>query len=117
MTRKEIADLAAWTAKAIKDTLTMDGRRLDDAGADIIREYVQTDLTNWERGNKVTVESSSRLVQEIMARRRHETATEGEVFNALSVLCAKFPDFVKEQTQAREAEAKRLAAKMPAIKV
>ncbi len=39
------------------------------------------------------------------------------MFNALSVLCSKFPDFVKEQTQAREAEAKRFAAKMPAIKV
>ena len=117
MTRKEIADLAVWTGKAIKDTLTMDGRKLDDAGADIIREYVQSDLTNWERGNKVTVESSSRLAQEIMARRRHETQTEVEVFNSLAVLCTKFPEFVDEQLQARAAEAKRLAAKMPAIKV
>ena len=117
MTRKEIAGLAAWTAKSIKDTLTQDGRKLDDAGEDIIREYVQTDLLNWERGAKITVENSAQLVQEIMLRRRHETATEDEVFNALAILSSKFPAFVEKFQREREAEAKILAESMPAVKV
>lgn len=117
MTSREIADLAAWTANSIRATLKFDGRKLDDAGADIIREYVQTDLTNWDRGEKVTAETSSRLAQEIMARRRHETQTENEVYISLSVLSSKFHEFVEEQVRKRDAEAKRLAATMPAIKV
>ncbi len=117
MTSKEIADLAAWTANSIQTTLKFDGRKLDDAGADIIREYVQTDLTNWDRGNKVTVETSTRLAQDIMAQRRHETQTENEVFISLSVLSSKFHEFVEDQLRQRAAEAKRLAATMPAIKV
>ena len=117
MDKKEIAYLASWTAKAIKDTLTQDGRQLDDAGEDIIREYVQTDLTNWERGEKITLDSSSKLVAKILERRRHETNTLSEVCNALMVLCSKFPEFVEENLREREAEARRLAASMPAIKV
>jgi hypothetical protein len=117
MTRKEIAELAAWTAKSIKDTLTMDGRKLDDAGEDIIREYVQRDLINWQRGEKITLENSTQLVQEIMLQRRHETDTEAEVYNALAVLCSKFPKFVEENQRERDAEAKRLAESMPAFKV
>ena len=117
MTEREIKELAAWTAKAIKDTLTIDGRHLDDAGEDIIREYVQADLTNWNRGNKITMENSARLVNEIMLRRRHETKTEGEVFNALAIMCTKFPSFVEENQRKRDEEAAKIAAAMPAIKV
>ena len=117
MTAKEIAELAAWTANSIQDMLTRDGRKLDDAGADIIREYVQADLTKWNRGEKITAESSSRLAQEIMARRRHETLTEGEVFISLSIICSKFHEFAEDQARKRAEEAKILAAKMPAVKV
>lgn len=117
MDKKEIAELAAWTAKAIKNTLTNDGRQLDDAGEDIIREYVATDLLNWQRGERITLEKSARLAQEIFARRRGETKNEDEVFNALSVLYSKFPAFVESNLRKREAEAQRLAASMPAIKV
>lgn len=117
MTSKEIADLAAWTANAIQSSLKMNGRKIDDAGADIIREYVQTDLTNWDRGKPIKVETSTQLAQEIMARRRHETQTENEVFISLSVLSSKFHEFVEDQIRKRAAEAKRLAATMPAVKV
>lgn len=117
MTSREIAELALWTAKAIQDTLAIDGRRLDDAGTDIIREYVQTDLKNWKRGEKITVGNSAALVKEILSRRSHETETFDEVISALTVLYMKFPDFVEDQQRQREAEAKRLAAVMPAIKV
>ena len=117
MTNREIAELALWTAKAIQDTLAIDGRKLDDAGTDIIREYVQTDLQNWKRGEKITVGNSAAIVKEILSRRSHETKTFDEVMNALTVLYMKFPNFIEEQQRAREAEAKILAAKMPAIKV
>lgn len=117
MNKKEIADLAAWTAKSIQDTLTQDGRKLDDAGADIIREYVQTDLTNSERGEKITIENSIKLAQEILANRRHETKTEDETFNALMILSSKFPAFVTANRRKRDEEAARIAATMPAVKV
>lgn len=117
MTRKEIADLAAWTAKSIKDTLETDGRQLDDAGEDIIREYVQTDLRNWQLGKKITLETCEQTVQEILSRRSHETGTLNEVCNALMILSSKFPAFVESNLREREAEAKRLAETMPAVKV
>ena len=117
MNNKEIDSLAAWTAKSIKDTLTMDDRKLDDAGEDIIREYVQSDLKNFQRGEKITLESSALLVEEILSRRRHETATLAEVRNALSILSLKFPAFVEDTLRQREEEARKIAAKMPAIRV
>ncbi len=117
MDKKEIAELAAWTAKSIKDTLAYDGRQLDDAGEDIIREYVQTDLLNWQRGAKITLESSSLTVQKILERRRHETNTLNEVCSALMILCSKFPDFVASNMRAREAEAEIIADTLPAVKV
>ena len=117
MDKKEIADLAAWTAKSIKDTLAHDGRKLDDAGEDIIREYVAADLLNWQRGEKITVENSEKLAKEILARRSHETQTVGEVMNALMVLYSKFAAFVEGNSRKRAAEAEAMAATMPAVKV
>ena len=117
MNSREIDSLAAWTAKSIKDALSVEGRRIDDAGEDIIREYVQSDLKNFRRGEKITLESSARLVEDILSRRRHETTTLDEVINALSILSSKFPAFVEDNLRQREEEARRIAAKMPAIKV
>lgn len=117
MTKREIDEMAAWTAKSIQEALKTDGRELDDAGKDIIREYVQSDLQNWKRGEKVTLENSKNLVAEILSRRHQETKTLGEVLNALTVLCSKFPSFIEAQQREREAEARILAAVMPAIKV
>ncbi len=114
---KEISELAAWAAKNIKEILITGGRKLDDAGEDIIREYVQTELKNWQLGEKITLENSSRLVDEILSRRQHETETLDEVMNALFLISAKFPGFVEENLRQREAEARILAAKMPAVKV
>ena len=62
MTAKEIADLAAWTANSIQDMLTRDGRKLDDAGADIIRECVQADLTNWERSGVTKLKPKAKFL-------------------------------------------------------
>ena len=117
MNSREIERLAAWTARAIRDTITDSGRELDAAGEDIIREYVQTFLTKWQRGEKISLENLSELVTEIFQRRRHETQTDGEVINSLMILCAKFPSFVKENQRARDEEARKIASGLPAIKV
>ena len=117
MNEKEIAELAAWTARAIRGTIIQDGGKLDDAGEDIIREYIQADLKNWQRGEKITFESSTKVAQEITSRRRHETKTFDEVFYSIMILCTKFHDFVANNLRKREAEAVKIAATMPAVKV
>ncbi|MBR4153168.1 MAG: hypothetical protein IKT98_09450 [Selenomonadaceae bacterium] len=117
MTSKEIDEIALWTAKSIKETLAKSDRKLDDAGEDIIREYLAKDLRNWQRGEKVTLETSARLVKEILSQRYNETETLNEVLNALKILSSKFPLFVENNQRQRAAEAQRLAASMPAIKV
>lgn len=117
MTNKEIANLAVWTAKSVSHTMLKAGRQLDDAGEDIIREYVQTDLQNWQRGEKVSVDSSMQLAKEILTRRNHETKTADRVEFAMNVICSKFPSFVEAYQRGRDAEAARIARSMPAIKV
>lgn len=117
MNEREIAELAAWTAKSIRDTVTDAGRELDDAGESIIREYIQTCLRKRERGDKISLETCSQLVTEIFLRRRNETTTELETFNAMMIFGSKFPAFVEENQRARDAEAARLAAEIPPVKV
>ena len=117
MTRKEISEMSKWTAKSIQDAVKEGGRELDDAGTDIIREYVQSSLLMWQRGEKISHESLSRLLNEIFLRRHQETKNEDEIMNAMLILGSKFPAFVEENQRQRDAEAKILAAKMPAIKV
>ena len=117
MTNKEIAELATWTAKSIQDSVKESGRELDDAGTDIVREYVQSSLLKWQRGEKISHENLSKLVSEIFLRRRHETKNEDEVMNAIMVLGAKFPAFVENNQRERDEEAKKLAAEIPVVKV
>ena len=117
MDRKEIAALAAWTAREIQVTIKDSGRELDGAGEDIIREYVQASLTKWQRGEKINLENLSTLLTEIFQRRQHETKNADEVMNSMLILGSKFPSFVEEHQRERDAEAKRIAAAIPAIKV
>ena len=117
MNSREIAQLAAWTARSIRDTITDSDRELDAAGEDIIREYVQTSLTKWQRGEKISLKSLSELITEIFQRRQHETKTEGEVINSLMILAEKFPLFVKQNQSARDEEARKIASDLPAVKV
>lgn len=116
MTQKEINELAAWTAKTIRDTIEEAGRTLDDAGEDIIREYVQACLLHRERTGTATLEDCANLVTEIFQRRKHETTTELEAFNAMMIIGSKFPAFVRENQMARDEEAAQIAATLPAVK-
>ena len=117
MNEREIAELAAWTAKSIREAITEENRELDDAGEDIIREYIQTCLRKKERGDKITLETCAQLVTEIFTRRRNETKTDLETFNAMMIFGAKFPSFVDQNRRERDAESARLAEELPAVKV
>ena len=116
MNKKEIAELAAWTARAIRDTIIDAGRKLDDAGEDIIREYIQACLLNRRLTGQATFEDSARLAEDILARRRLETKTENETVNAIMIFGAKFPAFITQLQRDRDAKAAKLAAMMPAVK-
>ena len=117
MNEREIAALAAQTAKDIHETITEAGRVLDAAGEDIIKEYLTACLRMWQHGEKVTHESISPLITEIFQRRRHETQTEEEVMNAMLIFGTKFPEFVENERRERDAEAAQIAATLPAVKV
>lgn len=117
MNTTEINDLAAWTAQSISDTIKDSGRTIDAAGTDIIRQYVQTCLHDWQLLGKASREHCAELVTEIFTRRKHETTTELEAFNAMMIFGANFPAFVENNRRMEEAEAARLAATMPAVKV
>ena len=117
MTNGEISELAEWTAKSIQDAVREGGRVLDDAGRDIVREYVQSSLLKWERGEEITLENLTLLLQEIFKRRHNETKTEDEVFNSMMILGSKFPSFVADNQRERDKEAAQIAATLPAVKV
>ena len=116
MNEREIVALANQTAKEIRQSITEGGRVLDDSGEDIIREFLRASLRMWQHGKKVTPESMASLITEIIQRRRHETQTETEVMNAMVIFGAKFPAFVENDQRERDAEAKLIAATMPAVK-
>ena len=98
------------------NTIKDSGRELDDAGEDIIREYVQAALTKWHRGEKINLENLSALLTEIFKRRQHETKNADEVMNSMLILGSKFPAFVEQNQRERDEEAKKLAAEIPAVK-
>ena len=117
MNEKEIAELSAWTAREIRSAVLQEGRAFDAAGEDIVREYVQTCLLHWKRGGKVSLDHCAETVAEIFQRRQNETNTKEEVMNAMMLLGSKFPSFVEENQKQRDAEAAKIAASMPAVKV
>lgn len=117
MTKREINELAEWTANSIQGAVSEGGRFLDDAGKDIVREYVESSLIKWKRGEEITLENLTLLLQEIFKRRHNETKTEEEVFNAMLILGSKFPSFVADNRLEREKEAEQIAATLPAVKV
>ena len=117
MTTKEINELAAWTAREIRNTVLQEGRTFDAPGEDILCEYVRSCLVSQNRGDKISAELCAKLATEIFTRRQHETQTQTEVMNAIVIFGAKFPSFVENEQRARDAEAARIAATLPAIKV
>ena len=117
MTTKEINDLAAWTAREIRNTVLQEGRTFDATGEDIVREYVRSCLVSQNRGDKISAELCAKLATEIFTRRQHETQTQTEVMNAMLIFGSKFPSFVADNQRQRDAEAAQIAATLPAVKV
>lgn len=116
MNEREINELAAWTAKEIRNAVIEEGRLFDSAGEDILREYIRTCLINWQREGIATLEACSQQVTEIFQRRKHETQTELEVFNAMMIFGSKFPAFARNNQRERDEEAAQIAATLPAVK-
>lgn len=101
MNDKEISALAKQTAEDIAETIRSAGRAIDEAGTDILRECIQTCLGNWQRGEEISLETCASWVTEIFTRRRNETQTELEAFNAMMIFGSNFPNFVRDnQTEA-----------------
>ena len=117
MTTKEINELSAWTAREIRNAVLQEGRTFDAAGEDILCEYVRSCLVSRNRGDKISLEHCSKLLTEIFTRRQSETQTQTEVMNAMLIFGAKFPTFVENEQRQHDAEAARIAAVLPAIKV
>ena len=117
MNEREINELAAWTAREIRNAVLQEGRAFDAAGEDILCEYVRTCLVSQKRGDKISLELCAKLVTEIFTRRQQETQTQTEVMNAMLVFGSKFPSFVADEQRQRDAEAARIAAILPAVKV
>lgn len=103
MNDKEISALSTQTAADIAATIAKAGRAIDEAGTDILREYIQTCLGNWQRGEEISLEACSQWVTEIFTRRRNETQTELEAFNAMMIFGANFPAFVRDNQNQTEA--------------
>ena len=117
MTTKEINELAAWTAREIRKAVLQEGRSFDAAGEDILCEYVRSCLVSKNCGDKISLELCAKLLTDIFTRRQHETQTQTETMNAMLIFGAKFPSFVEDEQRQRDAEAARIAAVLPAIKV
>ena len=117
MTNREIARVAKITARKCRRGLNKCNIKLDDASESIICEYVQTELTNWQRENKYVPEMSIQFIQEILSRRLNETTVPYETAETLKLIFANLPALFDKIQRERESEAKELAAKLPAIKV
>lgn len=117
MTTSEIARAAKMMARQCRRALNKNDIKLDDASESIIREYVQAELTNWQRENKYIPEMSAQLVRDILSRRLQETTAPFETAETLKLIFANLPALFDKIQREREAEAKALAAKLPAIKV
>ena len=117
MTNREIAHAAKIMARKCRRGLKKCDIKLDDAAENIICEYVQTELKNWQRENKYIPEISAQLVEKILSTRLQETATPFETVETLKLIFANLPVLFDKIQREREAEAKELAAKLPAIKV
>ena len=113
--RTEIDKVAEHGWKRIKPVFNR--VKLDSASEDIIVEYFRTELIRWQYGETVTKENSAQSAQDILNRRRQETATFEELSNLMKTLSLLVPMAIEMMQDERDEEARKLAATMPAIKV
>ena len=114
MTRKEIEMSAETALKKLKRLFNV---KFDKAGDDILREYLRSELINWQHGKEVTAENSERLCQEILTRRKHETTSFDELSRVMTNVSLLVPTAIEALQRDRDEEAQQIAETMPAIKV
>ena len=112
---REIHKAAEYGWKRIKPTFKL--IKLDSASEDIILEYFRTELVRWQYGETVTKENSAQSAQNVLNRRRQETATFEELSGLMKTLSSLVPVALEMLQKERDEEAQQLAASMSAIKV
>ena len=93
MNPQEIAELAMWTARAIYDALKQDGVRLSAVEENLIAQFVQRMLTDWQSGKKIDTQHMLKLVDEMETPKTHKLSP--EIIRVLTVFVEKFPLFVE----------------------
>lgn len=91
--------------------------KLDEAGEDIIKEYLRAELTRWQFGEAITTDSSAQTAQKVLQRRRQDTTTFDGVSRVLKLLSPFVAQALEAMQRDRNEEAQRLASSMSAIKV
>lgn len=92
MNNQEIAELAMWTARAIYDALKQDGVKLAAVEENLIAQFVQRMLTDWQNGIQIDTKHMLKLVKEMETPKNHKLSP--EILRVLTVFVEKFPLFV-----------------------
>lgn len=91
MNPQEIAELAMWTARAIYDAFKADGVKLAAADENLIAQFVQRMLTDWQGGTQIDTKHMLKIVGEFEKKNQKFSP---EVIKVLEVFVEKFPLFV-----------------------
>ena len=97
MNSQEIAELAMWTARSIYDALKEGGVNLSAVEENLIAQFVQRMLTDWQSGIKVDTRHMLKLVEEMDTPKNHKLSP--EILSVLTVFVEKFPLFVAENSK------------------
>ena len=93
MNNQEIAELAMWTARAIYDAFKADGVKLAAVDENLIAQFVQRMLTDWQGGVQINTKHMLELVSEFEKKNQKFSP---EVIKVLTVFVEKFPLFVAQ---------------------
>lgn len=115
MNRMEINKSAESAWKKVKPTFKL--IKLDNAGEDIIREYLRSELFRWQFGETITAENSAQMAQKILKQRQQDTTTFEGVSRVLAILTSFVPIALEAVQRDRDEEARQIAMSMSAIKV
>ncbi len=93
MDEKVIAENAEWAAKTIQYELFNAGRKMDNDGALIIKEYLRRLLTDLFSGKDMTPDRINETFKAVYSE--YKTSTPDEVINAANVIRDKFDKLIE----------------------
>lgn len=97
MNGQEIAELAMWTARSIYDALKENGIDLSAVEENLIAQFVQRMLTDWQSGITVDTRHMLKLVEEMEMPKNHKLSP--EILSVLKVFIEQFPLFVAKNSK------------------